>query len=127
MTDNERIDKIETRVDRLESAFESKLDAIFAKLNTLAIDTVRNACPKPGACIGLSNDLEHAVRALNASLLRVERLELKILEVDRMCVSGFHKIETQKAWILGAWSVVAFCASALGAIATILVNYYISK
>jgi hypothetical protein len=122
-----RITQLEVRADKLENSIDAKLALIFDKLNALTLDTVRNACPSPGACVGLGKELEHAITAHNATMLRVERLELKIMEVDRRALEGFHKLETQKAWVLGAWSVIAFCAAIIGALATILVNYYLRK
>lgn len=147
--EKERIDRLEERVDRLEvgtnaaiqkmtDGIDSKLAKIFEKLDTLALDGVRHACPSPGACIGLSQELTHAVKYLDANTKRVERLELEILKIERNSSEristlesdtnrGFHKIEVQKAWVFGAWSVVAFLAAVVGAIGTILANYYLGK
>jgi len=134
MTDNERIDKLEDRVTRLETSIEAKLNQIFEKLNTLTVEGVKNACPSPGACLQLSHELTHAVKYLEATTQRTERLELKILEMERTAVEDakkttetFHKIEVQKAWVLGAWSVIAFFAAIVGALITILINYYLRK
>ena len=125
MTNDDRIERLEDRVTRLETSIDSKLAQIFEKLNALTLDGVKNACPAPGACIGLGKELEHVLAAHNATMLRVERLELKMIEIERSTTAGFHRIETQKAWILGAWSVVAFCAAIVGGIATIVANYYL--
>lgn len=123
MSSEDRIERYEDRVTRIEA----KLDQIFAMMNSLSIAGVKNACPSPGACTGLSKELEHVIIAHNATMLRVERAELKTLEIERMMVSQFHKIEKQKAWVLGAWSVVAFCAAIVGAIGTIAINHMLKK
>jgi hypothetical protein len=136
MTQDDRIEKLEDRVTRLELSIESKLAMIFEKVNQLSLDSVKNACPSPGSCVTLSKELdhacvkfskelEHAIVSHNATMLRVERMELKLLEIDRMTIAGFHKIETQKAWVLGAWSVVAFFAAVIGAVGGIVVNHWL--
>jgi len=113
MNDNDRIDKLEHRVDRLETSIEAKLNAIFEKLNTLAVDTVRNACPAPGSCVKLGGDMEYLLKSHNATMLRVERLELQLISINQ-----------QKAWILGAWSVVAIIAAAIGSLGGIVLSNY---
>lgn len=123
MNPDDRIEKLEARVDRLETSIDTKLAQIFDKLNALTLDSVRNACPSPGACIGLGKELEHAIKAHNATMLRVERIDIKLIECER----EFAKLERQKAWVIGAWSAVAFCSSVVGAILISLLNYYLKK
>jgi uncharacterized protein (UPF0335 family) len=116
MTDNERIDKLEDRVDRLETSIANDLRRIFEKLEKLSIDGARTACPSPGACINLSNDLTHGMKLLTAVTLRVERLELQLIALNQ-----------QKAWIMGAWAVVAIIAAAIGSLGGIIIAHYIGK
>ncbi len=116
MTSEDRIEKLEDRVDRLETSIAADLRRIFEKLETLSIEGAKNACPKPGACLNLGNDLEHLLRAHNATMLRVERLEIQLIALNQ-----------QKAWIMGAWAVVAIIAAAIGSLGGIFVAHYIGK
>lgn len=139
--DNERIDRLEVRVDRLEDKIASDISKIFEKLHDLgesmakgAIEAAKNYCPAPGSCLTLSDNLKHLIEAHNATMLRVERLELKMLEMDRETMRSLHRIdgqfaniEKQKAWLLGAWSVVALGAAIVGTGLTIVVTHFLGK
>lgn len=116
MTDNDRIEKLEVRVDRLETSIANDLRRIFEKLETLGVSAAKNACPSPGACISLGNDLEHGMKLLTAVTLRVERLELQLIALNQ-----------QKAWIMGAWAVVAIIAAAIGSLGGIIIAHFIGK
>jgi hypothetical protein len=148
MTSDDRIDKLETRVDRLEDRIATDITKIFEKLDALtnsvnvnALRAAKAECPNPGACVQLSNDLTHTVKLLTAQTERVERLELKMLEFDRARVESdkinilamqgvkeeFHKIDKQRAWVLGVWSAIAFFASVIGAVLTVIISHYLDK
>jgi hypothetical protein len=116
-----RIDQLEKRVEKIEDTISVKLQHIFEALEELR-----------ASGIGPGKDLEHAITAHNSTMLRVERLELKILDMERQAVNEsraterqFAKIDRQKAWVLGAWSAVAFFASAFGAVVTIALKTWI--
>ncbi len=102
-------------MDRFEDDFAKQVRddvrAIYNKLNELAIASARQACPSPGACVSLSAELQHVIAAHNATMLRVERLELDLI-----------KLNQQKAWIIGAWSTIAFLSSVIGAAATFIIS-----
>lgn len=123
--DDDRIDRLENRVDRLETSISADLRRIFEKLEILAIDTTKHACPAPGSCVGLSSKLQDAITAHNATMLRVERLELKILECERATMGEFHKLEKQKMWVMGAWSVISIISAIIGTLATIIISHYL--
>jgi len=108
---SDRIERIENRVDRME---HEVLEKIFDKLNALTLIVTKQTCPSPGACVGLSEKLQQAIIAHNATMLRVERLELEII-----------KINQQKAWILGCWSAIAFIAGAIGSIGTLVISKFL--
>jgi hypothetical protein len=127
---SDRVERLEKRVDKIEDLVAANLQRIFEALEELKIDGVRNACPSPGACLQLSHDLTSAIKYLDATTQRVERLELKILDLEREKMretqrvqEEFHKLNVQKAWILGVWSAVAFFASVIGAGITIWINH----
>ena len=122
-----RIERLERRVDKIEDLINVQLQRIFEAINALTVEGVKNACPSPGACVNLTKELAHSIKAHDATMMRVERIELKMIDIDREMVDKFHKIETQKAWVLGAWSVIAFCAAIVGALATILISHYLPK
>ncbi len=128
----DRMDRLETRVDKIEEKMDDVIRRIFEKLEQLSLNSVKNACPNPGACVGLSDELKHVIAAHDSTMRRVERFELKILEIERAAIEEsreverqFHKLERQKAWVLGAWSVVAFLAAIIGTVATIVINKYL--
>jgi hypothetical protein len=109
--DHDRIDTLESRMDRFETGVAQDIRNIFEKINTLALASAKQACPDPGACVGLGRELHHMLAAHNATMLRVERLELELI-----------KLNQQKAWIIGAWSTVAFVASVVGAVLTLIIG-----
>jgi hypothetical protein len=56
MTDDQRIEKLENRVDRMEDAVWEKLNGIDAKLSDLKTALAgRRECPSPGACLDLKD------------------------------------------------------------------------
>jgi len=126
----DRIDLLERRVDRIEDEIRKHLQRIFENLEELKVSSARTACPSPGACGSLGNDLAHAIRAHDATMMRVERLELKLIDLEREATKEaikiqqeFNKIYVAKAWLLGVWSAIAFCASILGAGLAIWINH----
>ncbi len=123
----ERIERLESRVDKIEDRISVNLQRIFESLEELKIGAAKHACPAPGSCITLGEKLQETFRAHTATMLRVERLELRILEMDRSTTNEFHKLEKQKMWILGAWSVIALAASVVGGVAVIAVNIWLKK
>jgi hypothetical protein len=98
-----RVDAIEHRLDRLENNLSTDLRRIFQKLESLTLEGVRQACPNPGACVGLSKELENQIAAHNATMLRVERLEIQLIELHQ-----------ERAKLVGIWTAVAFMASIFG-------------
>jgi len=104
---SDRIDRIEHRVDRMETKHEEGLEKIYDKLNALTLAVTKQSCPSPGACIGLGEKLQQSIVAHNATMLRVERLELELI-----------KLNQQKAWVLGAWSGIAFVGGIIGSLIT---------
>ncbi len=91
MTSTEQIDKLEDRVTRLEDrtetnivAIHTKLDSLLTLINGLMVDTAKKPeCPSPGACISLGVELKNQIVAHNSTMLRVERLELRILDMEK--------------------------------------------
>ena len=90
MTPTDQIDKLEDRVTRLEDrtqtdivAIHAKLDSLLTIINKALVDGAKNACPSPGACVTLAVDLRNQIVAHNATMLRVERLELRILDMEK--------------------------------------------
>lgn len=120
-----RIDRLEERVDRLEATIASDIRHIRERLEALTLTSSKQACPSPGACVTLGDQLKHVIESHNATMLRVERLELKILDMDRAVITQFNKIEVQKAWVLGAWSVVAFLSAIVGAAVPLVFNLFV--
>lgn len=89
MTNDERTERLENRVDRLEDAYKAdivaihaKLDALVTSVNSFVVRSVKNECPTPGACVGLAENLKNTIIAHNSTMLRVERLELRILAIE---------------------------------------------
>ena len=124
---DERIERLEVRVDKIEDRINVNLQRIFEALEELKVGAAKHACPSPGACIGLGDKLQETIKHHHATMLRVERLELKMIDMDRSTLTEFHKLEKQKMWLLGAWSVIAFCAAVIGAIIPIAINFYLKK
>jgi len=90
MTADEQIERLEGRVDRLEDlyradivAIHAKLDALVASVSASILDVSKTACPAPGSCLVLGESLKAVIAAHNATMLRVERLELRIMEIER--------------------------------------------
>lgn len=101
---NDRIDTLEDRVDKLENTISADLRRIFAKLEAITIEGGKNG-------VATAKDLMHVTAAHNATMLRVERMEIELI-----------KLNQQKAWILGAWTVVALVSSIAGAFITFLIS-----
>lgn len=104
---NDRIDMLEGRVDKLESTISADLRRIFDKLEALTTEGGKTG-------VATAKDLCHVTAAHNATMLRVERLEIELI-----------KLNQQKAWLLGAWTVVALVSSVIGAITTFLVTKFV--
>jgi hypothetical protein len=99
----ERQNRTEARFEAAIKSIDTKLDALTAAINATMIDSARNHCPSPGACIGLSSELQHTIAAHNATMLRVERLEIQLIQLHQ-----------ERAKIIGIWSSIAFMASIVG-------------
>ena len=90
MTAEERTEKLEIRVDRLEdqyrgdvTALHLKIDALVTAVNASTLRASKNECPSPGACVALSSELKNTIMAHTSTMLRVERLELRILDIEK--------------------------------------------
>jgi hypothetical protein len=86
----QQIEKLEIRVDRLEESYKSdivaihsKLDGLTTLLNQSLVSNAKHACPSPGACIILGEKLDSQSKLLNANVLRVERLELRMMDIEK--------------------------------------------
>jgi hypothetical protein len=127
MSDQERIDRIEQRQDDQERRIAAKLDQIFKSLEEMRLERVKNMATT-------ERDLERAVNVNTATLLRVERLELKMIDLERKhddhereSAKKFACIDQQKSWFIGAFSVVGFVSSILGALSIMLIKYWLEK
>jgi hypothetical protein len=141
MNPEDRTAKLEARVDRLEDQYRedvvnihAKIDSLVTAVNNVLVRTAKAECPAPGSCISLTKELQHVIAAHDATMMRVERFELKLLDFERAAVAEsrkvdaeFAKLEKQKAWILGAWSAIAFCSSIIGAVLTVVVSHFVGK
>lgn len=106
----------ESRIHTLEEGIATDIRRIFEKLEQQAEDR------------SISKErLEHLTAAHNATMLRMERQEIKVLEIERHMLVQFHKVEKTKAWLVGLWSGVAFFASILGAGIAIAVNWILGR
>lgn len=76
MTDQEQINRLERRVDNIETDIREQLGAIFTKLTAIEIAAARSQCPAPGKCLQLDT-------ALGSSVLRIERLEMRMMAIER--------------------------------------------
>lgn len=90
MTSNEQIDKLEIRVGKLEetqrtdiAALHTKIDDLKEMLTNNLVSQAEHKCPSPGACLVLSKELEFATKVQTSTLLRVERLDLRLLSVEQ--------------------------------------------
>jgi hypothetical protein len=90
MTADEQIDKLDDRVTRLEDRTNTEIVAIHAKLDSLLtlitkaqVDVAKTVCPAPGSCVLLGESLRSTIAAHNATMLRVERLELRMMEIEK--------------------------------------------
>jgi hypothetical protein len=113
MTDD-RIGRLEDRVSKLEAGIAADIKDIREKINAMAVRNAKQECPEPGACIGLGRELSHAVTAMNSTLLRVERLELRIYELEK-----------NKQWVMGAKWGLAVAAASCGSLITMAINYFL--
>lgn len=58
MTDQQQIDRLEDRVNKLESSLWTDIKEIKERLTELAISAAANHCPAPGACIALEKRVD---------------------------------------------------------------------
>lgn len=114
--------QFDERFNRFESAVRADLLALAAKTEALSLAAAKESGAANVDATHLTDKLGALITAHNATMLRVERLELRIMEVDRAAMLGFHAIEKQKMWILGVWSVIAFLAAGLGALLPVVVK-----
>ena len=103
MTPDERTAHLETRVDRLEDQYRADVVAIHAKMDNLVsavnsslVRAVKAECPAPGSCLTLSP-------MLTAMTARVERLELRILSIEKW-----------RGWITGIGAVLVVIVTLFG-------------
>jgi hypothetical protein len=90
MTPDKQIEQLDNRVTRLEDRTETEITAIHAKLDSLVtllnshmVSAVKRECPSPGACVGLSENLKTHISYLTATTARVERLELRMMDLEK--------------------------------------------
>jgi len=90
MNDTKQVELLEERVNRLEDrtnseivAIHSKLDSLSTLINQVLVATAKRECPSPGACITLGEKLQNQIAAHNATMLRVERLELRMMDLEK--------------------------------------------
>lgn len=101
MTTPDQLEKLDDRVTRLEERTNAEVIALHAKLDTKIagictkldemltilnnslVANAKNSCPSPGACIGLGVELKAHIVAHNATMLRVERLELRMMDMEK--------------------------------------------
>jgi hypothetical protein len=90
MTPTEQIEHLDNRVTRLEeryladlSSIHAKIDGLVAILNRSMVDQASKSCPAPGSCIGLGESLKSLIINHNATMLRVERLELRMMDAEK--------------------------------------------
>jgi hypothetical protein len=90
MSEPERIDRLESRVDKIEDhlskeveKFSMKIDALGAVINNHLIAAAKNHCPAPGSCVTLSSDLRHVIMSHDATMKKVLYLEGRILTIER--------------------------------------------
>ena len=90
MTADDQIEKLEDRVTRLEDrtnseivAIHTKLDALLTLVNKAMVESAKHTCPAPGSCLVIGESLKSTITAHNATMLRVERLELRMMDIER--------------------------------------------
>ncbi len=76
MTNEQRIDKLEERVNRIDDSIWAELKSIREILTSLQVSQAKHNCPAPGKCLMLDT-------ALGSAVLRIERLELALIDIDR--------------------------------------------
>jgi len=103
MTAEERIEKLENRVDRHEDLYRSditsihnKIDTLVAAVNAAVVSAAKSTCPAPGSCLTLSP-------LLTAMTARVERLEIRILSIEKW-----------RGWITGVGAVLVILVTLFG-------------
>lgn len=93
----DRVERIESRADGIETRFLSELRAIHEKLNQLAISAAaRRDCPSPGLCVALQERLRDA--------------EIWIKE-DSKSISSLEKWQ---AWMMGAMVIIGALITLFG-------------
>ena len=88
--DPERIERLENRVDKIESLLSheveklsGKIDALGMVINNHLIAAAKSHCPAPGSCVSLSSDLRHVIMSHDATMKKVLYLEGRILAVEK--------------------------------------------
>ena len=116
MTAEERTDKLEERVTRIENDLWAELKEIRAKIEALIVRSAKNECPSPGACVSLGQKVDWITLSHDATMKRVERLELEIIRLGK-----------RESWILGAAAVVSIIGSFAGSLLIGLLFYWLKK
>jgi hypothetical protein len=64
-------------------------------------------------------------------MLEFDRARVESDKINILAMQGvkeeFHKIDKQRAWVLGVWSAIAFFASVIGAVLTVIISHYLDK
>jgi hypothetical protein len=90
MSDPERIERLETRVDRIEDhhgeameKLSQKIDALGTVINNHLIAAAKAHCPSPGACLLLASDMKKVIIDHDKTLHKVLALEDRILTIEK--------------------------------------------
>ena len=90
MSDPERIERLESRVDRIEDHLGNeveklslKIDALGAVINNHLIAAAKAHCPAPGHCLILANDMKAITAAESAKMQRILVLEDRVLCLEK--------------------------------------------
>jgi hypothetical protein len=90
MSDPERIERLEHRVDKIEDhlgdeveKLSLKIDALGAVINNHLIAAAKAHCPSPGACLVLASDMKKVMVDHDNTLRKVVVLENRILDVEK--------------------------------------------
>lgn len=76
MTPEHEINRLNERIDRLETVWLGEIKEINTKLTTMAVATAsKHECPAPGTCVFLKADMERATARLNNHGDRIAELE----------------------------------------------------